>query len=68
MIRNRAQNRMVARVEFMGGRKLMATNGFIHLGVLTGAALADYQRGVPIESPPTGVPETWIDSAGVRSP
>jgi type VI protein secretion system component Hcp len=58
MIRNRARNRMVARVESMEGRKLMATDSVIHLGALTAAALAAYQHGetpasdgwVPIES------------------
>jgi type VI protein secretion system component Hcp len=58
MIRDRARNRMVARVESMEGRKLMATNSFIHLGALTGTALADFHHGetpasdgwVPFES------------------
>ncbi len=58
MIQNRARNRTVARVESMEGRKLMATDSFIHIGALTGAALADFQHGqtpasdgwVPFES------------------
>jgi type VI protein secretion system component Hcp len=68
MIQNRARDRMVARVESMEGRKLMATNSLIHLGALTGTALADYQHG---ETPASDgwVPfESFAWGAGNRTP
>jgi type VI secretion system secreted protein Hcp len=66
MLRNRANAHTMTRVEVLEGRQLLATDTFIHIGTLTGAALVAYDKGQ------TPAADGWVEidsfSWGVSKP